>query len=313
MRRALGLLVMVCGMFSFSIGYLWADVHAVGPKTAVVTADTGADTPAPPSPLPTSTPAAARAPTSFDALARALAALGAGPGSEVGISLVELGGDSPSSWEQGGDQQMEAASTYKLAALIDEGQRIAAGTADPNGKVCFQSADWEAGWFEDYTSGTCYTRSELARRAGIYSDNTAGHMLVRDVGGAAALDAYSAGLGTENSAFFVGNQTTADDLARLLAAEGGGLAGGTGAQQWLYPYLTKSQFEDGIPAGVPGSAQVVHKTGQVDSVTADAALVSGGPHGSYALAVMIGDQGGDAGWQLIAKVSAAVWSFEAAR
>jgi beta-lactamase class A len=312
MRRALGLLVMACGMLSFSIGYLWADVHAVGPKTVVAT-DLGADTPEPPSPLPSSTPAAARIPRSFDALAQAVAALGAGPGSKVGVSLVELGGASPSVWEQNGSRQMEAASTYKVAALIDEGQRIAAGTADPNGKVCFQGGDWEDGWFTDYGSGKCFTRSELARRAGIYSDNTAGHMLVRDVGGATALNAFTAGLGTQNSTFFLGNQTTADDLARLLAAEGGGTAGGAKAQQWLYPYLVKSHYEEGIPAGVPSAAQVVHKTGQVDSVTADVALVTGGPKGDYVLAVMIGNQGGDAGWQLISKISAAVWSFEAAR
>jgi len=236
-----------------------------------------------------------------------------GSGGSVGIALIELGGSSPLVWSYNGSEVFTAASTYKLAALMMEAQNIASGATDPYGVVCYQDADYESGWFDDYADGTCYTRNELARRAGLYSDNTAGHMLVRDVGGADALNAWVASVGGRNSVFFTDNTTSASDLAAMWAAEAKGTLGGAAAQAWLYPMLTGTVTEAGIPAGVQGRSAVVHKTGTIDQVENDAALVTAGPNGSYVLVVMTDGLGGDAGWQLIASVASDTWSFEAAR
>jgi beta-lactamase class A len=206
-----------------------------------------------------------------------------------------------------------AASTYKLAALMMEAQRIAAGTADANGVVCFEDADYEDGWFDDYLAGECFTRTVLAQRAGHYSDNTAGHMLVRDLGGADALNAWAAAAGARQSVFFTDNTTTSNDLATLWTAEATGKLGGTAAQSWLYPMLTGTSTESGIPAGARTNAVVVHKTGQIDDVVDDAALVENGPRGAYVLTVMTSGLGGDPAWQLIASISSTAWTFEASR
>jgi beta-lactamase class A len=227
--------------------------------------------------------------------------------------LIELGGSSPLVWSYNGGEIFTAASTYKLAALMLEAQNIASGARDPNGFVCYEDADYESGWFDDYADGMCYTRTELARRAGVFSDNTAGHMLVRDVGGADALNAWTASVGARDSVFFTDNTTTASDLAVLWAAEAKGTLGGAAAQAWLYPMLSGTRTEAGIPAGVQGRSKVVHKTGTVDQVEDDAALVAAGPNGAYVLVVMTDGLGGDAGWQLIASVAAETWTFEAAR
>jgi beta-lactamase class A len=234
-------------------------------------------------------------------------------GGEVGVAMIELGGSSPLAWNYGGSAVFTAASTYKLAALMLEAQDIATGRANPNGLVCYEDADYEDGWFDDYADGMCYTRNELARRAGLYSDNTAGHMLVRDVGGADALNAWAAAVGARDSVFFTDNTTSASDLATLWAAEATGSLGGAAAQAWLYPWLTGSVTEAGIPAGVQGESLVVHKTGAVDQVENDAALVRSGPNGPYVLVVMTDGIGGGAGWQLMASISSDVWSFEAGR
>jgi beta-lactamase class A len=234
-------------------------------------------------------------------------------GGSVGIALIELGGSSPLVWSYNGGEVFTAASTYKLAALMLEAQKIASGASDPDGLVCYQDADYESGWFDDYADATCYTRTELARRAGLYSDNTAGHMLVRDVGGADALNAWAASVGARDSVFFTDNTTEASDLATLWAAEAKGMLGGAAAQAWLYPMLTRTVTEAGIPAGVEGRSAVVHKTGTIDQVENDAALVAAGPNGAYILVVMTDGLGGDAGWQLIASVASDTWSFEAAR
>jgi beta-lactamase class A len=137
-------------------------------------------------------------------------------------------------------------------------------------------------------------------------------MLVRDVGGAQVLNAWAASIGATSSQFFDGNTTTAADLAALWKAEAQGSLGGAAAQAWLYPMLTGTRTESGVPAGV-GGATVVHKTGSVDLVENDAALVTSGPDGAYVLTVMTDGLGGAAGWQLIAGISATVWRLEAAR
>ena len=251
-------------------------------------------------------------PRSIDTLTISLDAVIASSGASVGVTLIELGGTAPIVRSVNGGEVFTAASTYKLAALMLEAQAIAAGTKDPNGVVCFQADDYESGWFDDYVDGSCFTRTELAMRAGIYSDNTAGHMLVRDVGGAAALNAWAASVGATSSAFFDGNTTTSADLAVLWAAEAQGDLGGSAAQAWLYPVLTNTRTESGVPAGVSGTT-VVHKTGTIDLVENDAALVTSGPAGAYILVVMTDGLGGSDGWQLIADLSATVWRSEAAR
>jgi beta-lactamase class A len=233
-------------------------------------------------------------------------------GAVAGVTLVELGGTDPVSWSVNGDLVFTAASTYKLAPLMLEAENIAAGKTDPNGSVCFEADDYESGWFDDYAVGVCFTRNELAMRAGIYSDNTAGHMLVRDVGGAAVLNAWAASIGATSSQFFEGNTTTSVDLAALWDAEAQGELGATAAQAWLYPMLTGTRTENGVPAGVSG-VTVVHKTGTIDLVENDAALVTSGPDGAYVLVVMTDGIGGTAGWQLITEISATIWQFEAAR
>jgi len=253
---------------------------------------------------------AARSPVTLTA---AVETLVAASGASVGVTLIELGGSAPLVWSFNGSGVFTAASTYKLVALMMEAQNIAAGRTNANGLVCFEDTDYEAGWYDDYESGACFTRNELARRAGLLSDNTAGHMLVRDVGGANAVNAWAASLGAKKSIFFTANTTSSDDLAVMWAAEASGSLGGQAAQAWLYPFLTSTKTESGIPAGVGGQSAVVHKTGTLDEVDNDAALVVSGPNGPYTLTVMTDGLGGDSAWQLIASISQTVWSFEEAR
>ncbi|HEX6350625.1 MAG TPA: serine hydrolase [Candidatus Dormibacteraeota bacterium] len=239
-----------------------------------------------------------------------VAQLAAAAGADVSVSLIELAGPAPVSWSYAGDRQFVAASTYKLPLLMAEAQLVAAGTARGSDRICYTDAMWEDGWYDDYTDGACYTRSELAMRIGQQSDNTAAHMLVADLGGAGALNRYAAQHGAQESFFYDPNTTTANDLARLWADEAAGRAGGPAAQQWLYPLLSHTAYEGGIPAGVQATATVVHKVGMLDAETNDAALVLNGPRGAYALAVLSDGPGGDAGFELVGQVSQLVWRFE---
>src|SRR5207245_7683873 len=135
----------------------------------------------------------------------------------------------------------------------------------------------------------------------------------RYLGGAAALNGYARTRGATESVFWIPNATTSGDLARLWRSEATGNAGGSAAQAWLYPLLTDTAFEAGVPAGLPAAAVVAHKVGEIDAVVSDAALVENGPHGAYVLTVMTDGVGGDAAWRLIASISTQVWTLAAGR
>ena len=250
---------------------------------------------------------------SFDPLQADVEQLVQASGAAVGVTLIELGGPSPGTWSYDGDRSFVAASTYKLPLLMMEAQNVAAGRWRSRDSLCYQDSDEEDGWFDDYQDGTCLTRGELEMRVGLHSDNTAAHILVRYAGGGTALDSYARAHGARQSAFFEPNTTTATDLARLWSDEYAGRAGGRAAQQLLYPQLTHTAFEEGIPAGVPATAAVLHKVGVVDDQVNDAALVRNGPHGDYVLAICTEAGGGEAGWTLLADISHAAWEYESSR
>ena len=257
-------------------------------------------------------PAAATRP-GFDALQRAVAQLVSAAGATGGVTLSELGGSNPQMWSLNGDRPFTAASTYKLPLLMEEAQNVAAGRWHGTDNLCYQDSDWEDGYYTDYQDGVCMSRSQLEHRVGLNSDNTAAHMLVRFAGGGAALNKYAQAHGAKQSAFYVPNTTTTSDLARLWVDEATEHAGGKPAQQYLYPILTHTAYEAGIPAGVPTGTIVVHKIGILDDEVNDAALVQKGPRGAYVLTICTQGPGGDAGWKVLANISRAVWQFEAAR
>jgi len=261
--------------------------------------------------------AAAPSPTStradFTRLNQAVAQLLSAAGATGGVTLTELGGSNPQTWSLNGDQQFTAASTYKLPLLMEEAQNVTSGRWHGTDSLCYQDNDWEDGYFSDYQDGMCMSRSQLEHRVGLNSDNTAAHMLVRYAGGGAALNKYAQAHGARQSAFYVPNTTTTSDLARLWVDEATEHAGGRSAQQYLYPILTHTAYEAGIPAGVPAGTTVVHKIGILDDEVNDAALVPKGPRGAYVLTICTQGPGGDAGWKLLANISRAVWQFEGAR
>lgn len=266
----------------------------------------------PPTPFRSGTVLTRLAPTGFDALNADLNATINTSGAQVGMVLTEMSGRGRRTLAINPDLPLTAASTYKLPILMAEAEAIADGRAGAGDQVCFQPGDWEDGWFTDYAPGACYSRQDLAARIGQYSDNTAAHMLVRDLGGPNALNAYARSHGATSSTFWIPNTTTAGDLARLWVNEAGGGLGGSRAQAWLYPLLTHTETEVGIPSGLPATVTVVHKTGSLDPTFIDAAYVRSGGH-AYVLVVGVSGIGELQSWPLVASLSQRIWQYESAR
>ncbi len=278
-------------------------------------------------PTPSATPlppvSTMLAPSGFEQLQTDLAAIMAQSGAWVGVSVQDLSGPRRNTLSMNGNQSFYAASAYKLPLLMAEAQQVAAGEASLSDTLCFDPGDAEDGWFDDYEVGSCFTRDELAVRAGRYSDNTAAHILVRYLGGPDALNSYAKSIGMSDSALWNPNTTTTDDLIAAWQDEVLGRLGGEAAQDWLYPVLTHTANEEGIPAGVgssaalstPGAAEtatVVHKVGTMYGTENDSAYVVDG-RTSYVVSIAVDGLDESDGWSLIARISARIWQYEASR
>jgi beta-lactamase class A len=233
-------------------------------------------------------------------------------GANVGISLQELSGPRRNNLSLNGNQSFYAASAYKVPLLMAEAQQIAFGEAKGSDVLCFDPDDAEDGWFDDYDPGSCFTRDQLALRTGRYSDNTAAHILVRYLGGPDALNGYAKSIGMTASALWVPNTTTTDDLTAAWVNEALGRLGGGAAQAWLFPLLTHTVNEHGIPAGLPAGATVVHKIGTMNGTENDSAYIDSG-RTSYVLSVAVDGIDESLGWSLIAQISGRIWQFESSR
>src|SRR5205823_12712600 len=92
--------------------------------------------------------------------------------------------------------------------------------------------------------------------------------------------AYRAGLN---------NTTTARDLGVLLAAIALHRAASRASCDTMLAILSRQEFNEGIPAGVPRGTRVAHKTGWIGEVVYhDAAVVYPARGGSYVLVVLTG-------------------------
>lgn len=265
-----------------------------------------------PSAAPAPPIATVLAASGFDQLRSDLEAIAAPSGAQVDISVQELSGPRRNNLSLNGNQSFYAASAYKVPLLMAEAQQISSGQVKGSDVLCFDPGDAEDGWFDDYDAGSCFTRDELALRTGRYSDNTAAHMLVRYLGGPDALNRYAKSIGMTASALWAPNTTTADDLTAAWVNAALGRLGGAAAQQWLFPLLTHTVNEHGIPAGLPASASVVHKVGTMYGTENDSAYIVNG-RTAYVLSVAVDGVDETLGWSLIAQVSARIWQYESSR
>jgi beta-lactamase class A len=82
------------------------------------------------------------------------------------------------------------------------------------------------------------------------------------------------------------NTTTARDLAALITAIETGKAASRASTDSMRAVLSRQEFNDEIPAGLPAGTRVAHKTGQITGHLHDAAIVYPQGRGPYVLVVL---------------------------
>ncbi len=210
-----------------------------------------------------------------------------------------------------GLRRYHAASTMKVAVLIELARRIDAGElawdqpiqvrnnfaslVDGSPFQLNLSDDSDSTLYEE--TGHELTIARLARLMITRSSNLATNLLIGRLS-AARVNATAHGLGADSievlrgvedqKAFDRGlnNTTTARDLAVLLDAIASGRAASPAQSRTMVEFLLGQEFNDGIPAGLPPGVRVAHKTGEITAVSHDAAIVYPPDRAPYVLVIL---------------------------
>lgn len=235
--------------------------------------------------------------------------IAATPGAVVGIYYKSLA--SGELMTVAPDSSFHAASTMKVPVMIEFFRQVERGGLSAQQPVLLvnqftsivDGSPFSVAPLDDSDS-TMYLRvgdrvpaRELVERMIVRSSNLATNAVIALVGAQHA-DSTAHGLGARNirvlrgvedgKAFQKGmnNTTTARDLGMLLEAIQKRTAASARSCDTMLAILSRQEFNDEIPAGLPPGTRVAHKTGSITAVLHDAALVYPTGHSPYVLVVL---------------------------
>lgn len=141
-------------------------------------------------------PAAARAaPKGDDGLVASIAAVEKGLGGRIGVSIHDT--DSGRRWAYRGDERFPMCSTFKLLAAAAILERVDDGTDTLERRVVIREEDLVtySPVLESRVGGKGVTLATICRAAVTLSDNTAGNMMLKAIGGPEGFTAFMRSLG----------------------------------------------------------------------------------------------------------------------
>jgi beta-lactamase class A len=227
-----------------------------------------------------------------------------------------------------------AASTMKLPLLMAAYRRHERGEIDLDVEVpvhnrfrsAFDGSPFALDQHDDQDDetwsrvGRTMSLRALARHATVHSGNLATNLLLEHVGGAAVSEALAdAGCsdlttlprGIEDAAARragLDNRVTAAELARVMCGIGARGLAAPATCRAVEDILAAQEHRQQVPAGLPAGTYVANKTGWVDGVAHDVALVRPDSAPPYVVAVCTTAAASEeALYSLNAAISAAAW------
>lgn len=217
---------------------------------------------------------------------------------DLACCVVHL--ESRERWDFRGSRVGPAASLIKVPILIELHARFESGGLDPDARRVLTDASRAggAGVLFELHAGLELTLRDLGILMTVISDNTASNMLIETLG-LDPLRRRLESIGMRSSTFgrrfmedpaVVGadNRTTACDMATCLARLHWGELLGPAATAEVGGVLERQQYREKIPLLLPEGIRVAHKTGELDGVRHDAALVLH-PHHPYVVTCLTWD------------------------
>ena len=210
-----------------------------------------------------------------------------------------------------GFQQNEifpAASLMKLPVILTLYQEAEAGkiNLEEEYKLLEKDKRGGAGILQSRPAGEVYTYRKLAELMGQYSDNTANNVLVKILGPEKIQQTIdSLGMKKTNFAEY---ETTPQDIGLFFRKlyEGGVVT--SQHKEEILKFLTKTGFEDRIPAGIPKEVRVAHKIGTEIGVFSDAGIVFS--QKPFVLVIMSREAKESEAKEALPKIAKAVWEWE---
>lgn len=211
-----------------------------------------------------------------------------------GIFMVDL--DTGGYIDINAGKPFPAASTIKLPVLVAFFQALDEGKVRLDETLTMKASQVAegSGDMQYQKPGTKYTVLETITKMIVISDNTATNMIIDRLGGAEILNQQFRNWGLRNTAIrnplpdLGGTNTTSPhDLTNLVSqVEQGGLLS-MKSRDRLFHIMEQTKNDSLIPRGLGRGAIIAHKTGNINSVLADAGAIDM-PNGKrYLLAILV--------------------------
>ncbi|MEG3842065.1 serine hydrolase [Microcoleus sp. herbarium14] len=216
------------------------------------------------------------------------------PSLTAGIFLVDL--DTGSYLNFNGDAAVASASTIKVPILVAFFQAVDEGKVQLDQMVTLKPEHivGGSGEMQDDAPGKKYSALEVAKKMIVVSDNTATNMMIELLGGAEVLNQHFATWGLRatvlrnNLPDLEGTNTTSPkDLINIIAQVDRGNVVSVKSRDRLLQIMRQTQNDSLLPKGLGEGSVIAHKTGNINTMLADAGMVDL-PNGKrYLVAVMV--------------------------
>ncbi|HUV72146.1 MAG TPA: serine hydrolase [Clostridia bacterium] len=176
-------------------------------------------------------------------------------------------------FEINGQEEFVAASLIKLPVMLTLYREAERGRVDLDSVYQLQEEDKRggAGSLQYKPSGYEITYRQMAQLMGKQSDNTAFHVISQLLGEEKVQTTID-GLGMKQTSF-TDNTTSPKDMGIFFERLYRGRLVTEKNKEEILSYLTKTIWEERIPAGLPEDTKVAHKIGTETKVVSDAGIV----------------------------------------
>lgn len=193
-------------------------------------------------------------------------------------------------------QAFAAASTIKIPVLVALFQDIDAGKIKLDEIWTMNKKDIGSGsgHMQYQPVGTKFSALNTATKMITISDNTATNMVIRRLGGVAALNQRFADWGLKSTKIrndlpdLTGtNTTSSEDLSNLLLKVEGGNLVSLASRDRIFKIMGAVKRDTLLPQGLEQGATIVHKTGDIRSILGDSGIVDMPSGKRYIISVLV--------------------------
>jgi len=208
-------------------------------------------------------------------------------------------------------QVFPAASLMKLPVILTLYQEVEIGVLDLETEYVLKETDklGGVGVLQAKPAGGVYTYHQLVEYIGQYSDNTANNVLIKLLGREKIQQTIDT-LGMEKTSLEK-YETSPEDMGIFFRKLYQGSIVSRENRDEIFGFLTKTAFEDRIPAGVPEEIQVAHKIGTEFGNYSDAGIIfANPPAGGFVLVIISKNARESEAFEVLPQITQKVWEFE---